>query len=310
MEFVDRPTLADRQKRIGDISTALFIMSESTLVSTPTIVGPPADTTPPKWRYLAWSALAVAIAAAAAAGIVWRLTRPDAPRVSRFDITTSGASALAMFVNSPHLAITRDASKVVYVGGSAGAGSSLFVRHIDRLEPVLLTDRAGVPFVSPDGEWVGYANANTLRKVAITGGPSLEIAKIDGGSRGAAWGADDTIVFATNRIDTGLYRVSAAGGTPVMLTRPDKGTDHLRPWFLPRRRIVLFTISPESTAERRYLPSGHLVYLAAWRNRFPPRRAHISILESPRTARVWRWTCVSRTTTSGCGISGTATPSA
>src|SRR5512138_1224689 len=42
----------DRKKRIGDISTALFIMNESTLVSAPAIVTSAADTAPrgSKWR--------------------------------------------------------------------------------------------------------------------------------------------------------------------------------------------------------------------------------------------------------------------
>ena len=72
------------------------------------------------------------------------------------------------------------------------------------------------PFVSPDGQWVGFVDSgNTLKKVAITGGPPITLARIDGtGPRGATWAPDDTIIFATNNPATGLQRVSAAGGTP------------------------------------------------------------------------------------------------
>jgi serine/threonine-protein kinase len=278
----------DRKKRVGDISTALFIMKEQSALPGPSpapeIVAPPA-----KWGQIARYALAVTLTAAITAGVVWMLTRPDPPRVSRLELTTSGASALAVTVNVPHLAITRDGSSVIYVGGSPGE-QTLFVRKIDQLEPTLLTNGASFPFVSPDGEWVGFAvRYDTLRKVAITGGPSVEITQLDGAPRGATWGPDDTIVFATNRGDTGLFRVSAAGGTPVVLTRPEKGTDHFRPWFLPDGRAVLFTIVPESSSRRaesqvavldlrssantpkvlvrgggdaRYVSTGHLVYVA------------------------------------------------
>jgi hypothetical protein len=45
---------------------------------------------------------------------------------------------------------------------------------------------------------------------------------MDGPSRGAAWAQDDTIIFATLTPATGLQRVSAAGGEPTVLTKPDR----------------------------------------------------------------------------------------
>jgi len=281
----------DRKKRVGDISTALFIMREQTIV--PTVAPAPAINAAPRrstWRPIVWSALATSLIATVTGVILWMATRPDAPRVTRLELTTSGNSALALFSNNPHIAFTRDGSHLIYQGGPVGLVPNLFARRLDRFESTLLAERAGQPFVSPDGEWVGFFFQNeSLRKTAITGGPSIEITKPEGGARGATWGPDGTIVFATNRPDTGLFRVSADGGTPVVLTRPDKGTDHWRPWFLPGGHAVLFTISPESPDQRassqiavldlrsaantpkilfrggsdaRYLPTGHLVYVA------------------------------------------------
>jgi serine/threonine protein kinase len=118
----------DRRKRIGDISTALFIMKEQSALPGPSpapeIVAPPA-----KWGQIARYALAATLTAAITAGVVWMLTRPDPPRVSRLELTTSGASALAVTVNAPHLAVTRDGSSVIYVGGSPGLDPSLFVER-------------------------------------------------------------------------------------------------------------------------------------------------------------------------------------
>jgi serine/threonine-protein kinase len=120
---------------------------------------------------------------------------------------------------------------------------------------------------------------------------------MDGPSRGAAWGPDDAIIFATGNLETGLQQVSAAGGTPTVLTRPDAARgelDHVRPAWLPDGRGVLFTVVTRrgvdiprvAVLERgagtwrtlieggntaRYVSSGHLVYAATralWAVRF------------------------------------------
>jgi hypothetical protein len=49
---------------------------------------------------------------------------------------------------------------VVSVGNS---GAQLFVRALDALEPVAIASGAGlrVPFVSPDGHWVGSSTGSS-----------------------------------------------------------------------------------------------------------------------------------------------------
>jgi len=99
-----------------------------------------------------------------------------------------------------------------------------------------------------DGQSVGFFDGNsTLKRIAITGGPAVTVAPPDGfGVRGATWGDDGTIVFATSSPATGLQRVSAAGGMPTVLTRPDPGrgeVDHFWPEFLPGRQTLLYTIT-------------------------------------------------------------------
>ena len=237
----------------------------------------------------------MALAAAAAALIVstgvgagvWLATRPPAPRVSELTIATTPATAL--FVNGVDrdVAITRDGSRVVYVGNG---GTELFVRSLDTLEPVSLY-KGGLrgPFVSADGQSVGFFdNTNTLKKVAISGGPPVTVATLDGPSRGAVW-LPDTIVFATFASGTGLQQVSASGGPVTVITRPDptRGeADHVWPEALPGGRAVLFTIIPitggldaaqiaifdlqthtqtvliRGGSHAQYAASGHLVYAA------------------------------------------------
>ena len=112
----------------------------------------------------------------------------------------------------------------------------------------LFTGAPRAPFVSPDGQWVGFVDGTSvLKKVAITGGPPFTIASLDGMSRGATWTPDDTIVFATNATTTGLQQVAAGGGPTTVLTRPNRARgddDHLWPEQLPGGRAVLFTILP------------------------------------------------------------------
>ena len=86
-----------------------------------------------------------------------------------------------------------------------------------------------------------------LKKVPVVGGPAVTLATIDtAGSSGLTWGADDTIIIATNSVDTGLQRISAVGGPLTVLTRPDRAQgegDHFWPQMLPGGRAVLFTIT-------------------------------------------------------------------
>ena len=100
------------------------------------------------------------------------------------------------------------------------ARSSSCVR-LDQLEATALSG-PGAPqavFFSPDRQWVGFFDSDTLKKVAITGGPAVMVCRIDtaNGASGATWGADGTIIFATNTPGTGLWRVSAAGGEQAVL---------------------------------------------------------------------------------------------
>ena len=243
--------------------------------------------------------MTAALVAAAVVGTgVWYATRaapPPPPRVSRLHIANTGTAALSLAGNTT-LAIAPDGSRVVYVGNN---GTQLFVRALDVLEPAVVFTSAELsqPFISPDGQWIGFVEGGALKKVAVTGGPAFSLASLDGTARGATWGADDAIIAATSNAATGLQRVTAAGGPATVLTRPDPAqgeADHVWPERLPGGRAVLFTIMPLAggldtaqvavldlqTGTRtvlvrggslgRYVPSGHLVFAAAGELRAVP----------------------------------------
>jgi serine/threonine-protein kinase len=275
----------DRRERIADISTALFVLKEQASLGAPVATASVAtlQRRPLWWRGAVFAGLMLVAAVTGAA--VWFATRPVLPSVVRTMITTSGSTALTLSGLDRDVAITPDGSRVIYRGDN-----QLLVRALNQLEPTALSG-LGAPqgvFTSPDGQWVGFFdNVLLLKKVAITGGSPVTVCAIEGTPRGATWGEDATIIFATNAPDTGLQRVSAAGGQPTVLTTPNRERgegDHLWPEFLPGGQAVLFTITPANGSienaqvavldlltgtskvlirggsHAHYVPTGHLVY--------------------------------------------------
>ena len=100
--------------------------------------------------------------------------------------TATGVNSTSIDGVVNDLAITPDGTRVIYVGAN---GTALFVRALDGLEPVAIAKGAPRnPFVSPDGQWVGFFDGNTaLKKVAITGGPAITVTGLDSVPRGATW---------------------------------------------------------------------------------------------------------------------------
>jgi serine/threonine protein kinase len=273
----------DRGKRRIDATAALFVFDNATGLA-PSSPSPSASAPPARWQRMALGATASVIGAALTGGAVWWAMRPAPPAVVRTQLITAANVALSTLPNDRNLAITSDGSRLIYRGSD-----QLVVRALDRLEPIALSGLGAAPrgpFVSPDGEWVGFFDSGFLKKVSTTGGPAVTITPIDSpGPRGATWGPDGTIVFATTA-PSGLQRVSAAGSDPVALTKPDRQGDHFWPEFLPGGQAVLFTIVPTGGLENAqvavldlrtgaskalirdgshayYLPTGHLVYAAA-----------------------------------------------
>ena len=291
--LIQRCLTKDRRQRIADISTALFVMSEAASLTSPTLVASgPAERRAP-WRRLLMPIAGAILLSAAVGTAVWLMMRPDGARVTRFVISPMGAAVLVVDSQSRDLMITPDSTHVVYKGRAGQTDTQFFVHPLDQLEPTPLGGpRRRAPFSSPDGRWIGFVETVpvTLKKVAITGGPALELCRLDGPSRGATWGDDDSIIFATAIPSTGLQRVSSAGGEPRVLTKPNRERgedDHLWPQFLPGSKAVLFTITPATGgvdasqvavldlstgaqkivmrggSQAQYVSSGHLVYVAA-----------------------------------------------
>jgi serine/threonine-protein kinase len=290
----------DRRRRLKHIGDARLELEEVLSPSSADASSSSAFHTPSLganvWNARRAAALsAAALVAGLIIGAVWLARRPASSPVVR---TIVPAEVLVGAIERS-FAFTPDGRSLVYINSDA---RQLFVRPLDAMDPaVILTTAAYIrgTYPSPDGRWFGYIENNfTLKKISTRGGVPVTVVELDGPSRGAAWGPDDTIVFGTGAPDTGLQRVASSGGAVTVLTRPnhERGeADHVPSEWLPGGRRVLFTILParggldgakvavldiasggirtvvEGAYAARYVESGHLVYAAAgglWATRF------------------------------------------
>ena len=53
-----------------------------------------------------------------------------------------------------------------------------------------------------------------LKKISVQGGPTTTLTDAKQDLLGASWGPNDDIVFGTADLETGLMRISSAGGEP------------------------------------------------------------------------------------------------
>ena len=136
--------------------------------------------------------------------------------ITRFTVTPWGLSSELRGVGdlspSPDLVLSADGRSVAYTAGRAGPGGGsfeslavpLFVRRLNRLEALQVATVATSPLFSPDGDWMGFFDLSSFKKVPVGGGPAITVGTVPSGGRTAAWGPNDTIVYGrTGRVCSG-----------------------------------------------------------------------------------------------------------
>jgi serine/threonine-protein kinase len=281
----------DRKARVPNISVARFDIADLLSGSTARTAENATSVArrSPLQRWLPFAATA-AITGAIGAGVGWVWPRSVSQQVLRLTAMPIDGSQVGDRSPIPDVALTSDGQRIVYTTGQNPATQQLFVRSLDQLAAMPLKGVGSPvgPFLSPDGQWVGYrdAQARALKKVAITGGTPVTICPTET-FQGGSWGSDGMIVFASS---VGLFRVSDGGGTAEVVAKPDAANGELSytfPEVLPGNRAVLFTIVPlppridsgriavrdlktgqikvlvQGGNNAHYAPSGHLVYSVA-----------------------------------------------
>ena len=281
-----------RVQAIGDVRLAMEGAFETT-VSTPSEAA--AEPALQVWQRPMPLVLGVLLLVVLSGLAVWSLTRPAVvpADLMRFVIAPPDTAPLSFLGGWRDLAISADGTQVVYKSPNpSGSAPQLNLRPIDQVEGAPLRGgEDGVdPFISPDGEWVGFHNrgrsATTLQKVSMFGRPPVTLGESPNPIFGASWGLDDEIIFGT--FGAGLFQASGGDGEPEALTvlDVDQGeTAHLWPFIISGRQAVLFVIStgsPLTTGQLaalelntgeitqlglagvspHYVSTGHLVYAA------------------------------------------------
>jgi hypothetical protein len=277
----------DPKQRLQAIGDARIHVEE--LLAAPPADGARADVPAPGAR----RRMAMALGAGAAAGAAlaalatWIALRPAPPAPvtpTRVEIAVPAAQPLAIHGSDRDIAISPDGQQIAY-----RSLTHLVVRSLVRLETRAIDAVPSLrqPFFSPDGQWIGFFDGSGLKKVAVAGGKVITVYPTQSVLRGASWGEDDTIVFATFDTTTGLMRVPGGGGEATVLTTPDAARgerDHWYPSLLPGDRGVLFTVVESSqprqsaigvldsrTGQRKtlvrgsypeYVDTGHLLFMA------------------------------------------------
>jgi serine/threonine-protein kinase len=229
------------------------------------------------WRRAAFACAGVALVSLTTNLWQWGSRAKPATALVRLSLSLDESSRSTGEGSGVRFAISNDGTQLVYVGGDSV--DQLFVRRLDDLTSTRLagTDGALDPQFSPDGKWIGFVADGVLRKIPVAGGAAVTVA--DSGRR-FSWGDGDVIVVVRR---SGLWRVSAAGGTLRQVTHVDSATrrPHVWPHLLPGGAAMLFNVgSPGDSSEvvaaklgdgkvvrlglygmnPRYLASGHIAF--------------------------------------------------
>jgi len=278
-ELIHGCLLRDRKARIGDISTALFLLRPMR------VVVPDLDTHVPRplqrWRRARLVLAGALIAAAIGAAVLWR-REPPPSQVTRFSFALPQGQQLTVSLRS--VAMSPDGTRLVY-----SADGGLFVRSMSDFEARAITgaDPGIGPVFSPDGQSLAFYADSAIKRVGVDGGTAVTIVQVGAALSGMFW-TGDHILFAQGHA---VRRVRANGGKPELLLDLST-TDELAfgPQLLPDGDTLLFATAKRSSvglgrladakvvvhslktgvrtplieggSHAEYLPTGHIAYVA------------------------------------------------
>ena len=202
------------------------------------------------WKWVAIPALLLAAIAVPAS---LYLRRPEPAQAKIFDITVPSMPG------EYGMAISPNGRWIAFVALSSESVPCLFVRDIGSgtVRQIGGTERARLPFWSPDNRSIGFFAEGRLKRVAASGGSLQDICSAGESFNGGAWNADGVILFATY---PALRRVSAEGGESQVVTTLDRSRKdfaHVHPSFLPDGDHYLF-IAASGTGLRNDIYLGSI----------------------------------------------------
>ena len=249
------PDVRTRLRDIGEarVTLAALERGDRDAADVAATVSGSADGRASQRERLAWMATAVATLVAIAVAVISRthwagaaVSGENAAGVTRLSVLPP--PGLAINPESANVAISPNGRLVAFIVGiGVSTENQLWVRSLDApmAKRIEAGDGASLPFWSPDSTRIGFFASRKLKTVPAAGGPADIVCDAPFG-RGATWSATNTIVFAPDAAGP-LYRVAAAGGTPIAATVLDESrhqTGHRFPVFLPDGDHFLYAALP------------------------------------------------------------------
>ncbi|MBI3207510.1 MAG: PD40 domain-containing protein [Candidatus Solibacter usitatus] len=277
-----RCLVRDARKRMRDIGEARIALDKIESGEEDAAFAPIAEKPQRRWQL---PALALMTLTAVGLGVYHYLSTRPVDQSLVWLKTDLGVPVAGVSTNGG-VAISQDGSKIVFTGEASGKGQ-LYLRRLDQeiAVPISGTEGASLPFLSPDGNWIGFFADQKLKKVPVNGGVAISLCDAEN-NRGGSWG-EDGFIIASLATNGALMKVPAAGGAPVPLLELRKDERAQRfPQHLPDGKGILFmsvgreagnnydaaVIESFSFRDRkrtvlhrgghypRYLASGHVAY--------------------------------------------------
>jgi serine/threonine-protein kinase len=302
----------DARRRLHDIADARIEMEEVLAGGQEEAFAPEPQVRRRPISHILWAIAGLVLGVAATVLVLSSRTPPDAAThrsPGRFAVPLPPGMPSVPDPATSSVAISADGTVLVYVGLEAGAematglgGDSLtsvsgfrtqlYLRRMGNyaVQDIEGTRGAYSPFLSPDGEWVGFIDSRDqkVKKIRLDGGIPVTLSEEPRGMdfRGFDWGEDGRIYFGGGT--SGIESIPEAGGPVETLTEINLGRlekTHRFPDVLPGGRGLLFTLATAdissydeasvalldlSTGEHRilfdggtdpsYVASGHIAY--------------------------------------------------
>jgi eukaryotic-like serine/threonine-protein kinase len=243
----------DRFQSARDVKLGLQWISDKPAAVTGKLSGPRV--------WLGWAVAAVAIAALIMACILLYRTAPAEPLEVAI-VPSPGVTFNFGGIFGPP-AISPDGASIIVTAADSKGARMLYLRELrhNSLRPLPGTEGATFPFWSPDGRHVGFFATERLRVADLGGGPVIDLCNVIEG-RGGTWNQFGDIVFGTRT--TGLFRVSASGSKPVLITKlQSRESNHRLPVFSPDGQHVVFVAQVPGGGQTQWIslkdPQPHLL---------------------------------------------------
>jgi len=186
---------------------------------------------------LGWFVAGSLLLLLAATGATWWMRSQRTPPPMYFNASVRFAAS--------NLALSPDGRTVAMVAYSNQANKYvIWTQEVGGRDVTALpgTEGASHPFWSQDGRSIGFFAQGKLKRVDGFSGRSPQVLCDAPHGRGGTWNRDGVILFSPEGFG-GLFRVSAAGGTPIEVTKAEASLtefSHRWPVFLPDGRHYLY----------------------------------------------------------------------